>query len=41
MRPFLLLTEEEKTRFFLLCSEQPKINELIFLIFYMRLLLIR
>ncbi|CVE41990.1 Uncharacterised protein [Serratia marcescens] len=37
MRPFLLLTEEEKTRFFLLCGEQPKINELIFL-FYMRLL---
>jgi len=29
---FRLLTKKEKTWFFLLCSKQPKINELIFLI---------
>ncbi len=30
---FRLLTKKEKAWFFLLCGEQPKINELIFLIF--------
>ncbi|AYZ32422.1 hypothetical protein EGY12_15490 [Serratia sp. FDAARGOS_506] len=34
MRPFKLLAKEEKTWFFLLCCYQPKINKLIFLIFY-------
>jgi len=31
--PFRLLTKKEKTWFFLLCGYQPKINELIFLVF--------
>ncbi|WP_330984062.1 MULTISPECIES: hypothetical protein [Enterobacterales] len=28
-----MLTKKEKAWFFLLCGEQPKINELIFLVF--------
>jgi hypothetical protein len=30
-----LLTKQEKTWFFLLCGDQPKINKLIFPIFYL------
>ncbi|RPH27286.1 hypothetical protein EHN07_10860 [Buttiauxella warmboldiae] len=29
-----LLTKKEKTWFFLLCGDRPKINKLIFLVFY-------
>ncbi|WP_106495436.1 hypothetical protein, partial [Escherichia coli] len=36
-RPFSWLTKEEKAWFFLLCGYQPKINELIFLVFYLLL----
>jgi len=32
--PVRPLTKEEKTWFFLLCGHQPKINKLIFLVFY-------
>ncbi|WP_426893142.1 hypothetical protein [Serratia bockelmannii] len=35
--PFSSLTKEEKTRFFLLCGHQPKINELIFPVCYPQL----
>ncbi|NTX80038.1 hypothetical protein FCL49_15735 [Serratia proteamaculans] len=31
-RWFRLLTKQEKTWFFLLCGDQPKINKLIFLV---------
>ncbi|NTX81515.1 hypothetical protein FCL49_21960 [Serratia proteamaculans] len=34
-----MLTKQEKAWFFLLCSDQPKINKLIFLIFIYRPLL--
>jgi iron complex transport system ATP-binding protein len=34
----ILLTKKEKTWFFLLCDDQPKINKLIFLFFYLVLL---
>ncbi|WP_330984462.1 MULTISPECIES: hypothetical protein [Enterobacterales] len=33
-RGFRLLTKKEKAWFFLLCGEQPKINKLIFLVYY-------
>ncbi|TFZ52204.1 hypothetical protein E5C26_08590 [Serratia proteamaculans] len=33
--PFMLLTKQEKAWFFLLCGDQPKINKLIFLVFYL------
>jgi len=35
--PFSSLTKEEKTRFFLLCGHQPKINKLIFPVCYPQL----
>jgi len=34
-RLFTVLTKKEKAWFFLLCGYQPKINELIFLVFYL------
>ena len=33
MRGLRLLTKKDKTWFFLLCDYQPKINQLIFLVF--------
>ncbi|CAI0934232.1 Uncharacterised protein [Serratia quinivorans] len=33
--PFMLLTKQKKAWFFLLCGDQPKINKLIFLVFYL------
>ncbi|CAI1684511.1 Uncharacterised protein [Serratia entomophila] len=35
MQGFRLLTKEEKAWFFPLCGYQPKINKLIFLVFYL------
>jgi hypothetical protein len=40
MRPLKLLTKQEKAWFFLLCGDQPKINKLIFLIFFINLYLL-